>query len=77
MKALINGYQNDRELTDLEKISLQNFTVYAATATAFWRFRQNKLIKPDKVNSDNYKEMYDLANNVASIAPARFIEEVF
>ncbi len=35
--SLLKGYQQEIQLLDIEKKALKAFTLYAATATAFWR----------------------------------------
>ena len=77
IKALVSGYQNERKLSDLEKISLQTFIQYGAVATSFWRFRQHHIINPDREKSDKFRTMFDLANEVISIPPAEFMNSVF
>lgn len=61
--GLLRGYQNRRLLTDSEKAQFVPFLVYAATATAFWRFRQYNLRYPDLTIADSYKEMAALADH--------------
>ena len=77
IKALVSGYQNKRKLSDLEKATLQTFIQYGAVATSFWRFRQYHIINPDREKSDQFRTMFDLANEVALIPPAEFKEGVF
>lgn len=77
IKALISGYQNKRKLSGLEKASLQTFIQYGAVATSFWRFKQYHFINPDREKSNQFRAMFDLANEVASIPPAEFNESVF
>lgn len=60
---LLQGYQNRRPLTSLEKARFIPFLVYAATAAAFWRFRQYNLRHPDLNLEDNHKEMALLADH--------------
>jgi homoserine kinase type II len=60
---LLQGYQNRRPLTSFERTQFIPFLVYAATATAFWRFRQYNLRYQDLNQADRYKEMAALADN--------------
>lgn len=60
---LLRGYQNRRPLSGPEKAQFIPFLVYAATATAFWRFRQYNLRYPDPNLADSYKEMAALADH--------------
>ena len=64
---LLRGYQNRRLLTGPEKAQFIPFMVYAATSTAFWRFRQYNLRYPDLNLADNYKEMAALADQAADL----------
>lgn len=77
VRSLVEGYQNERKLSYLERESLQNFVQYGAVATAFWRFKQYNIVNPDKSKSSKFKEMKDLADNVASIDPTEFQEKTF
>ncbi len=67
IKVLMEGYQAENELTDLEARKLIPFIVYAATATAFWRFRQFNIIHPIEDRKDSYKEMQNLAIQAQAI----------
>lgn len=60
---LLQGYQNRRLLTGPEKDQFIPFLVYAATATAFWRFRQYNLRYPNLNLKDSHKEMAALADH--------------
>lgn len=64
---LLEGYQSVNELSDLEARHFKNFIVYAATATAFWRFRQFNILAPIEERKDSYKEMQNLANQAKNI----------
>lgn len=77
IEVLINGYQSKRELSTVERKSLQTFVQYGAAATSFWRFRQYNLVNPNKRESERFKEMIDLADNVAAIPSAQFINQLF
>ena len=61
IKALLQGYQEENVLTALEKKHFKAFVVYAATATAFWRFRQFNILAPIEDRKESYKEMQQLA----------------
>lgn len=64
---LLQGYQNRCSLTGPEKAQFIPFMVYAATATAFWRFRQYNLRHPNLSLADSYKEMASLADHPPDI----------
>jgi homoserine kinase type II len=62
--ALLKGYRQEIALSSLELEKIKAFTVYGATATAFWRFRQFNIIAPTDHLRDHYKGMQDLADQV-------------
>lgn len=59
--CLLKGYQEIMPLLSMERNVLKNFVVYAATATAFWRFRQFNIIAPMDAYKDTYQEMVTIA----------------
>ena len=61
---LIQGYQAKTSLIPLERNYLKDFIVYAATATAFWRFRQFNILAPMEAYKDTYQIMVDIAEQV-------------
>lgn len=70
--VILRGYQSETTLSDLEKESLQAFTVYAAAATAFWRHRQFNYIHVDEDQKDRYMEMRDVAEGVLELGDKGF-----
>ncbi len=66
-RQLISGYQSLNNLEPLEKEKLPVFILYAAVATAFWRFMQFNIIVPDNHQKDRYMEMAHIADNLSSI----------
>lgn len=64
---LVRGYQSHYPLTDSEKNQFIPFLIYAATASAFWRFRQYNIRHPNPSFADNYKELVSLADNPPTI----------
>lgn len=62
--ALIQGYQAITPLLSIEKEKLNAFIVYAATATAFWRFRQFNIYVPKEELKDHYLDMQNVAQSV-------------
>jgi len=67
IKHLIEGYHQENALNKIEIDLLKVFIVYAATATAFWRFRQFNVLVPIEERKDSYKEMQRLANQAKNI----------
>ncbi|MFQ5631639.1 MAG: homoserine kinase [bacterium] len=76
-RALVAGYQKVRALDALEKQTLQLVVEYAATATSGWRFWKYHIDSPTAEKADRHWQMVRLANGVAAIPKARFLEGVF
>jgi len=70
----MRGYQKQITLQLNEKKSLQAFSVYAAVATAFWRFRQYHVLRPDPQFFDKHVEMQILADTISEYPAASFME---
>ena len=75
--ALVDGYQSIRPLADLEKELFKHHLEYGAVATSFWRYRQFNLRFPDLGKQSLFREMSELADQVAGISNKAFIREVF
>lgn len=73
-RQLIAGYQKEMPLLALEKEKLKAFTVYAATATAFWRFRQFNVIVPDEARKNRYQEMQNIADQIFAMSDTALME---
>ncbi len=71
-RYFLKGYQQHTPLSDAEKNALQAFTVYAATATAFWRYMQFNIVRPNEENKYRYKEMQATAMNIMEISAEDF-----
>lgn len=69
---IVAGYETERLLAAEEWEVLAGYTVYAAVATAFWRFRQFNLRHPGHVKRERYREMWEVAEWVRSLGPATF-----
>lgn len=70
--SLLVGYQQKINLLPLEIDALQAFTIYAATATAFWRHQNFNYINVTFEKKDHYLEMKKLADFVMSISAINF-----
>ncbi len=75
-KALIKGYQQERELNQLEKNGIKLFTIYAATATSVWRFQQFNLKFPTLKKFNSYQQMVDIADSLFQIKNSDFMRQV-
>lgn len=69
VSRLVRGYQARRPLSGKEKGQFTPFLVYAATAAAFWRFRQYNIRRPDPARADTYQELAALADQAAGLGP--------
>lgn len=58
-KALFDGYQSVRKLTQDEVDSLPFLHYFATLSIAAWRFWKHNLSEPDEFLSDRYVEMVD------------------
>ena len=61
---LIVAYEKVIPLSKEEKEAVKVFIAYAATATAFWRFRQFNIIAPTPARKDSYLEMKKIAEKM-------------
>ena len=64
VSLLIDGYEEKVSLLSIERNYLNHFIIYAATATAFWRFRQFNILAPTEAFKDTYLDMVNVADNV-------------
>jgi len=67
IKSLLEGYQQENKLLDIEIKSLKVFTVYAATTTAFWRHQNFNYINVDATLKNHYLEMKNLADTIKNL----------
>jgi len=75
-KYLLAGYQQIVQLLDVEIEALQAFVVYAAAATAFWRYRQYHVLNPNLTMQSHYLIMKNLADSVRSL-PKTYFTDLF
>ncbi len=73
-EQLLRGYQKQTTLQSIERETLKTFTVYAAVATSFWRFRHYHLRRPDPGLHDKHVEMQTLADTISGYPDSRFME---
>lgn len=71
-RILLKGYQQEIELQEVEKSSLQAFTVYAAAAMTFWRHRNFNHINPNPEMYGHYLGLKDIADSIREIPAAIF-----
>lgn len=71
---LLKGYQKQINLTEMERKSLQAFTVYAAASMTFWRHRNFNHVNPNPKMYDHYLGLKVLADYVKRIPNAIFLK---
>ena len=71
--SLLKGYQQENKLLKIEIESLQAFTVYAATATAFWRHQNFNHINIIPEKKEHYLEMKLLADAIMNMPDGDFV----
>lgn len=64
VNLLMDGYEEKQALLSLERSYLKHFIIYAATATAFWRFRQFNILVPTEAYKNTYLDMVKVADDV-------------
>jgi len=74
--SLLKGYQKENQLLDIEKKSLKAFTVYAATATAFWRHQNFNYINVIPEKKGHYLAMKKLADAIVNIPDDDFLQSI-
>ncbi len=74
VSAFLRGYQDNASLKPVERAALQVFSVYAAVATSFWRFRQYHVLRPEPELYDKHIEMQTLADTISEYPGSSFVE---
>ncbi len=73
-RQFIRGYQTNATIKSDERETLKIFTVYAAVATSFWRFRHYHLRRPEPQFFEKHVEMQTLANTISEYPNSSFTE---
>ena len=73
-RFLLKGYLETSTLQEKEKEKLPIYTAYAAGATAFWRYRQYRIRKPEKTAWDRHLAMKALADQALASPAEAFME---
>ncbi|MBT2160527.1 phosphotransferase [Zobellia barbeyronii] len=71
---LLKGYRQEIQLLEIEKKALKAFTIYAATATAYWRHQNFNYVNFNPEMKNRYLEMKNLADYVMNL-PDNFLFE--
>ena len=72
--SLLKGYQQEIQLLEIEKKALKAFTIYAATATAYWRHQNFNHVNFNPEMKDHYLEMKNLADYVMNMSDSFLFE---
>ncbi len=72
IQQLLQGYEAENKLMTVEKKVLKAFTVYAATATAFWRYQNFNFIHVVPHMKNHYLAMRNLADAVQKLPDTDF-----
>ena len=75
-RALVNGYRQIRELEEGEKKALQLLCEYAAASVSCWRFWRYHIDTRIAEKANKHRQMMHLAEEIASIPQARFLDAV-
>ena len=70
--SFLHEYQKNRKLTQNEKEAIYDYTIFAAACTAFWRFRQYRVLVPDESKQNRYSEMQSLADGILRLGRKEF-----
>ena len=74
IKALLKAYNSQINLEQEERNAILPATIYAATATAYWRFRQFNILTPNVDKQDDYLKMQKIAENLRAADPGSWAE---
>ena len=77
VRAFVEGYQEIRQLEEIEKDSLQLCIEWGAILTSAWRFWKYNIDMPDADKSEKYMQMVSIAKNVSAIPKEEFKMAVF
>jgi len=71
-KALIKGYLQERELTQMEKKGIKLFTIYMAISLSVWRFQQ--FLK--NIPIPRYQQMVGIVDSLVQMKNSSFMKQV-
>ena len=73
----LKGYETIRKISSLEKENFHYFVTYAASAGAFWRYKQFNMIHPNENLKDSYLELMEVANKFEGKYSNNYVKEFF
>jgi homoserine kinase type II len=77
VEALIDGYQEIRDLEIEERDFLQMSIEWSALITSTWRFWKYNIDTPDGEKADGYLRMVDISEKIRSVPTGEFIDSIF
>ena len=72
-KHLLDGYQSEVQLLDVEINSLKAFTIYAGASMTFWRYHNFNYVKPNTKMSNHYMKLKILVDDIVKQADDCFV----
>ena len=73
IKYLLDGYQSEIQLLDVEINSLKAFTIYAGASMTFWRHQNFNYVKPNIKMSNHYLELKFLVDDIVKRSDDCFV----
>ena len=73
-KHLLDGYQSEVQLLEVEINSLKAFTIYAGASMTFWRHQNFNYVKPNTKMSNHYMELKILVDDIVKQTDDCFVE---
>lgn len=74
VKALLEGYQSEVQLSEDERKALKAFTIYAGAAMTFWRHKNFNYVKPDPKMFNHYMGLKVLVDDIMQQPDDCFIQ---
>jgi len=73
IKYLLDGYQSEIQLLDVEINSLKAFTIYAGASMTFWRHQNFNYVKPNIKMSNHYLGLKVLVDDIVKQSDDCFV----
>ena len=73
VKRLLEGYQSEVQLSEVEINSLKAFTIYAGVSMTFWRHQNFNYVKPNSEMSNHYMKLKVLVDDMVKQADDCFV----
>lgn len=76
-RSFIKGYQKVRKIQKIEKDHLNYYITYAATAAAYWRFRQYNIVLPNDRLKNHHEVLMEIADYYDGVYAKVFTDSYF